>query len=101
MSGTEYVVGRKNCAILIQHDMSISRSHAVLTVSHPGTTTVSSILLHYQYAVWIIQSAVAIHTLITISLMFYACSRATDHLSFGFVFCFPQGCFPMLRNLLA
>ncbi|XP_062426513.1 nibrin [Rhea pennata] len=33
--GTEYIVGRKNCAILIQDDQSISRSHAVLTVSHP------------------------------------------------------------------
>ncbi|XP_014821155.1 PREDICTED: nibrin isoform X2 [Calidris pugnax] len=31
LSGTEYVVGRKNCAILIQDDQSISRSHAVLT----------------------------------------------------------------------
>uniref|UniRef100_A0A8C0JF81 Nibrin n=1 Tax=Chelonoidis abingdonii TaxID=106734 RepID=A0A8C0JF81_CHEAB len=35
--GTEYVVGRKNCAILIQDDQSISRSHAVLTVTHPET----------------------------------------------------------------
>ncbi|XP_062460607.1 nibrin isoform X2 [Pezoporus occidentalis] len=43
LSGTEYVVGRKNCAILIQHDMSISRSHAVLTVSHPGKTTSQSL----------------------------------------------------------
>ncbi|KAL8181940.1 UNVERIFIED_CONTAM: hypothetical protein K2H54_035695 [Gekko kuhli] len=33
--GIEYVVGRKNCAILIQDDQSISRSHAVLCVSHP------------------------------------------------------------------
>ncbi|XP_008936973.1 PREDICTED: nibrin, partial [Merops nubicus] len=38
LSDTEYVVGRKNCAILIQDDQSISRSHAVLTVNHPGTT---------------------------------------------------------------
>ncbi|KAF1494810.1 Nibrin, partial [Eudyptula minor novaehollandiae] len=37
LSGTEYVVGRKNCAILIQDDQSISRSHAVLTVSRPET----------------------------------------------------------------
>ncbi|XP_051466780.1 nibrin [Apus apus] len=35
LNGTEYVVGRKNCAILIQDDQSISRSHAVLTVSRP------------------------------------------------------------------
>ncbi|XP_067414357.1 nibrin [Emydura macquarii macquarii] len=35
--GTEYVVGRKNCAILIQDDQSISRTHAVLTVTHPET----------------------------------------------------------------
>ncbi|XP_060631557.2 nibrin [Anolis sagrei] len=33
--GVEYVVGRKNCAILIQDDQSISRSHAVLSVSQP------------------------------------------------------------------
>ncbi|XP_066480063.1 nibrin isoform X2 [Tiliqua scincoides] len=33
--GVNYVVGRKNCAILIQDDSSISRSHAVLSVSHP------------------------------------------------------------------
>ncbi|XP_062986986.1 nibrin [Elgaria multicarinata webbii] len=33
--GVEYVVGRKNCAILIQEDQSISRSHAVLSVKHP------------------------------------------------------------------
>ncbi|NXG49809.1 NBN protein, partial [Psilopogon haemacephalus] len=38
LSGTEYVVGRKNCNILIQDDQSISRSHAVLTVSQPETT---------------------------------------------------------------
>ncbi|NXJ67238.1 NBN protein, partial [Rostratula benghalensis] len=37
LSGVEYVVGRKNCAILIQDDQSISRSHAVLTVSHHET----------------------------------------------------------------
>ncbi|NXC41984.1 NBN protein, partial [Penelope pileata] len=36
--GIEYVVGRKNCAILIQDDQSISRSHAVLTVSRPEAT---------------------------------------------------------------
>ncbi|KFZ63507.1 Nibrin, partial [Antrostomus carolinensis] len=39
LSGTDYVVGRKNCAILIQDDQSISRSHAVLTVSRPETTS--------------------------------------------------------------
>uniref|UniRef100_V9KFB8 Nibrin n=1 Tax=Callorhinchus milii TaxID=7868 RepID=V9KFB8_CALMI len=33
--GVEYVVGRKNCAILLHNDQSISRSHAVLLVSHP------------------------------------------------------------------
>uniref|UniRef100_A0A8C5PT90 Nibrin n=1 Tax=Leptobrachium leishanense TaxID=445787 RepID=A0A8C5PT90_9ANUR len=34
LTGTEYVVGRKNCAILIQDDQSISRAHAVLSVKH-------------------------------------------------------------------
>ncbi|NXW79750.1 NBN protein, partial [Hirundo rustica] len=38
LSGVEYVVGRKNCTILIQDDQSISRSHAVLTVSRPETS---------------------------------------------------------------
>uniref|UniRef100_A0A8V0YII5 Nibrin n=1 Tax=Gallus gallus TaxID=9031 RepID=A0A8V0YII5_CHICK len=41
--GTEYVVGRKNCAFLIQDDQSISRSHAVLTVSRPETTHSQSV----------------------------------------------------------
>ncbi|KAJ6663912.1 hypothetical protein lerEdw1_008866 [Lerista edwardsae] len=36
--GVNYVVGRKNCAILIENDSSISRSHAVLSVSHPQTS---------------------------------------------------------------
>ncbi|XP_017652249.1 nibrin isoform X2 [Nannospalax galili] len=31
LTGVEYIVGRKNCAILIENDQSISRSHAVLT----------------------------------------------------------------------
>ncbi|NXA16302.1 NBN protein, partial [Sapayoa aenigma] len=43
LSGTDYVVGRKNCAILIQDDQSISRSHAVLTVSRPETTPSQSL----------------------------------------------------------
>ncbi|XP_038600601.1 nibrin [Tachyglossus aculeatus] len=34
---TEYVVGRKNSAILIRDDPSISRNHATLTVSHSAT----------------------------------------------------------------
>ncbi|KFU96220.1 Nibrin, partial [Chaetura pelagica] len=43
LNGTEYIVGRKNCAILIQDDQSISRSHAVLTVSRPETTSSQSL----------------------------------------------------------
>ncbi|NXF83118.1 NBN protein, partial [Sclerurus mexicanus] len=43
LSGTEYVVGRKNCAVLIQDDQSISRSHAVLTVNRPETTPSQSL----------------------------------------------------------
>lgn len=42
LSGVEYVVGRRNCTILIQDDQSISRSHAVLTVSRPEASPVSS-----------------------------------------------------------
>ncbi|NXF19466.1 NBN protein, partial [Rhodinocichla rosea] len=38
LSGVEYVVGRRNCTILIQDDQSISRSHAVLAVSQPETS---------------------------------------------------------------
>ncbi|XP_067887730.1 nibrin isoform X2 [Heterodontus francisci] len=34
--GIDYVVGRKNCAILLRDDQSISRSHAALTVSLPA-----------------------------------------------------------------
>ncbi|XP_058688097.1 nibrin isoform X2 [Poecile atricapillus] len=43
LSGIEYVVGRKNCSILIQDDQSISRSHAVLTVSRPETSPSQSL----------------------------------------------------------
>ncbi|NXL61463.1 NBN protein, partial [Chordeiles acutipennis] len=43
LSGTDYVVGRKNCTILIQDDQSISRSHAVLTVSRPETASSQSL----------------------------------------------------------
>ncbi|NXQ37239.1 NBN protein, partial [Alaudala cheleensis] len=43
LSGVEYVVGRKNCTILIQDDQSISRSHAVLTVSLPETSPSQSL----------------------------------------------------------
>ncbi|XP_078072142.1 nibrin isoform X2 [Mustelus asterias] len=34
--GVDYIVGRKNCAILLRDDQSISRSHAALSVSHPA-----------------------------------------------------------------
>ncbi|NXC62213.1 NBN protein, partial [Aleadryas rufinucha] len=43
LSGVEYVVGRKNCTILIQDDQSISRSHAVLTVTQPETSSSQSL----------------------------------------------------------
>ncbi|NXO76302.1 NBN protein, partial [Sitta europaea] len=43
LSGVEYVVGRRNCTILIQDDQSISRSHAVLTVSWPETSPSQSL----------------------------------------------------------
>ncbi|XP_062935290.1 nibrin isoform X1 [Cynocephalus volans] len=33
LTGVEYIVGRKNCAILIGEDQSISRNHAVLTAN--------------------------------------------------------------------
>ncbi|XP_072900563.1 nibrin [Hemitrygon akajei] len=34
--GVNYIVGRKNCAILLQDDQSISRSHATLSIVHPA-----------------------------------------------------------------
>ncbi|XP_008058748.1 nibrin isoform X1 [Carlito syrichta] len=37
LTGVEYVVGRKNCAILIENDPSISRNHAVLTANFSVT----------------------------------------------------------------
>ncbi|XP_040852413.1 nibrin-like isoform X3 [Ochotona curzoniae] len=37
LTGTEYIVGRKNCAILIEDDQSISRNHAVLTANFAVT----------------------------------------------------------------
>ncbi|NWT08227.1 NBN protein, partial [Vireo altiloquus] len=43
LSDVEYVVGRKNCTILIQDDQSISRSHAVLTVSQPQASSSQSL----------------------------------------------------------
>lgn len=33
LTGVEYIVGRKNCGILIEDDQSISRNHAVLTAN--------------------------------------------------------------------
>ncbi|XP_041045366.1 nibrin isoform X2 [Carcharodon carcharias] len=36
LAGVDYVVGRKNCVILLHDDQSISRSHAALSVSHPA-----------------------------------------------------------------
>lgn len=38
LTDVEYVVGRKNCGVLLENDQSISRSHAVLTVCFPGTS---------------------------------------------------------------
>lgn len=40
LAGVEYIVGRKNCAILIENDQSISRNHAVLTANFPATSLV-------------------------------------------------------------
>ncbi|XP_048452102.1 nibrin [Rhincodon typus] len=46
--GVDYIVGRKNCTILLRDDQSISRSHAALSVSHPAANltqvTKSSVL---------------------------------------------------------
>ncbi|XP_054451461.1 nibrin isoform X2 [Pteronotus mesoamericanus] len=37
LTGVEYVVGRKNCDILIENDQSVSRSHATLITGFPTT----------------------------------------------------------------
>ncbi|XP_024422290.1 nibrin isoform X2 [Desmodus rotundus] len=37
LTGVEYVVGRKNCDILIENDQSISRRHATLTTGFSAT----------------------------------------------------------------
>uniref|UniRef100_A0A8C6CGG1 Nibrin n=1 Tax=Moschus moschiferus TaxID=68415 RepID=A0A8C6CGG1_MOSMO len=37
LTGVEYIVGRKNCGILIEDDQSISRHHAALTANFPVT----------------------------------------------------------------
>ncbi|XP_047411635.1 nibrin isoform X3 [Sciurus carolinensis] len=37
LTGVEYIIGRKNCAILIEEDQSISRNHAVLTANFSVT----------------------------------------------------------------
>uniref|UniRef100_A0A8C0PJN3 Nibrin n=1 Tax=Canis lupus familiaris TaxID=9615 RepID=A0A8C0PJN3_CANLF len=37
LTGVEYIVGRKNCSILIEGDQSISRSHAALTANFSVT----------------------------------------------------------------
>ncbi|XP_055288562.1 nibrin isoform X2 [Moschus berezovskii] len=37
LTGVEYLVGRKNCGILIEDDQSISRNHAALTANFPVT----------------------------------------------------------------
>ncbi|KAG8133759.1 hypothetical protein E2320_011557 [Naja naja] len=47
--GVEYVVGRKNCGILIQNDQSISRSHAVLSVKHPQMNLVTIYVMRVEY----------------------------------------------------
>ncbi|KAM8966646.1 nibrin [Pelodytes ibericus] len=38
LTGIDYIVGRKNCTILIQDDQSISRVHAVLSLRHSASS---------------------------------------------------------------
>ncbi|XP_069050897.1 nibrin [Lepisosteus oculatus] len=45
LPGVEYVVGRKNCPILLQNDQSISRLHAVVSVSSATSSQSQSFTL--------------------------------------------------------
>lgn len=38
--GKEYVLGRRDCDILIENDPSVSRKHAILQVMHPQTNLI-------------------------------------------------------------
>lgn len=55
LTGTEYIVGRKNCAILIEDDQSISRNHAVLTANFAVTNLVCS-WLYFASLQWELKS---------------------------------------------
>ncbi|XP_045871683.1 nibrin isoform X1 [Meles meles] len=60
LTGVEYVVGRKNCGILIEGDQSISRNHAVLTanfsvtnLSQTGETPILTIKDNSKYGTFV------------------------------------------------
>lgn len=63
--GVEYVVGRKNCGILIQNDQSISRSHAVLSVNHPQVNLVSITFINFLPTACCIKTRSLIEHLLT------------------------------------
>ncbi len=49
--GHEYSVGRKDCDILVESDMSISRKHATLKVTHEEANLVGTVTVHDFYIV--------------------------------------------------
>lgn len=48
MGEKSYVVGRRDCDILVQGDPTVSRKHAELTMSHPETNLVTELFTYMK-----------------------------------------------------